>query len=176
LINQSLKFFVLKRNKHKFPTVLSTFLTLNSGYQRTQLGIELKLWYKKSFQKGNRWNQTLIRKQTVHYTVIELSQLVVGFRILFNQERKYNQIFLNYLTHIIEEKTAEEEGLIEPRIKISQKDYIELLHIMGDLKASGEIQNSYRELANIVYRAFAPETELRPSTIFDRLKNQKGYK
>lgn len=132
--------------------------------------------HKENFQQGNRWNKTLIRKGTIHYTVIELSQLVVGFRLLFNQGKKYNQTFINYLTYVIEERTAEEEGLIGPRIKISQNSYTELLHSLGDLKASGEIQNSYRELAAIIYRTFSPETKLRPSTIFDRLKNQKGFK
>jgi len=112
----------------------------------------------------------------MRYKVFELSQLVVAFRLLFNQEKKYNQTFIYTVTNIIEERIAEEEGLIEPRIKISQKSYTELLHVLGDLKASGEIKNSYRELAAIIYRSFSPETKLRPSTILDRLKNQKGFK
>ena len=166
----------LKLNKNKFPIVLTKFLTLNNGYQRTKLGIDLKLWYKESFQQGNRWNKTLIRKETIHYTVVELSQLLIGFRILFNAERNYNTIFITFGSTLIEERTAEEEGLVGPRIKIAQNSYKELLHFLGELKASGEIQNSYRELAIIIYRSFSPETKLRPSTIFDRLKNQKGFK
>jgi len=112
----------------------------------------------------------------MRYSVIELNQLVVAFRLIFNLDKKYNQTFIYTVTNIIEERTAEEEGLIEPRIKISQKSYTELLHVLGDLKASGEIKNSYRELAAIIYRSFSPETKLRPSTILDRLKNQKGFK
>ena len=166
----------MKLNKNNFPIVLSKFLTLNNGYQRIKMGIELKLWYKASFQKGNRWNNTLIRKGSIHFTVNELSHLLAGFRIMFNAERNYNTIFVAFLSDLIEERTAEEEGLIGPRIKIAQNSYKELLHTLGELKASGEIQNSYRELAAIVYRTFSPETKLRPSTILDRLKNQKGFK
>ena len=112
----------------------------------------------------------------MRYSVIELNQLAVAFRLIFNLQKKYNQTFINTVTNIIEERTAEEEGLFNPGIKMSQKSYTELLHVLGDLKASGEIKNSYRELAAIIYRSFSPETQLRPSTILDRLKNQKGFK
>jgi len=165
-----------KLNKNRFPSVLTNFLNLPGSQSKINLGIELKLWYKENFQQGNRWNKTLIRKETIHYAVIELSQLLIGFRILFNAERNYNTIFITFLSTLIEERTAEEEGLVGPRIKIAQNSYKELLHFLGELKASGEIQNSYRELAIIIYRSFSPETKLRPSTIFDRLKNQKGFK
>jgi len=171
----------LKLNKNEFPPSVSKVLKdyVNTGEEPEDIKLNIwpiKTWYKATFQKGNRWNKALIRKRTMRYTIIELSQLVVTFRLIFNQEKKYNQTFINTVTKIIEERTAEEEGLIEPRIKISQKSYAELLHILGDLKASGEIRNSYRELAAIIYHTFSPETKLRPSTILDRLKNQKGFK
>lgn len=171
----------MKLNKNEFPLSVSKLLRdyKNADAEPEDIKIDIwpvKIWYKMTFQKGNRWNKALIRKGTLHYTVIELSQLVVAFRLLFNLEKKYNQTFINTLTNIIGERTAEEEGLIDPRIKISQKSYTDLVHILGDLKASGEIKNSYRELAAIIYRSFSPETKLRPSTIFDRLKNQKGFK
>jgi hypothetical protein len=171
----------LKLNKNEFPPSVSKLLKdyLNTGEEPEDIKIDswpVKTWYKATFQKGNRWNKTLIRKGTMRYSVIELNQLVVAFRLIFNLEKKYNQTFINTVTNIIEQRTAEEEGLIDPRIKISQKSYTELLHILGDLKASGEIRNSYRELAAIIYHTFSPETKLRPSTILDRLKNQKGFK
>jgi hypothetical protein len=171
----------LKLNKNEFPLSVSKLLRdySKAGVEPEDIKINIwpvKTWYKATFQKGNRWNKALIRKRTMRYSVIELNQLVVAFRLLFNQEKKYNQTFINTVTNIIEERTAEEEGLIEPRIKISQKSYTELLHVLGDLKASGEIKNSYRELAAIIYHTFSPETKLRPSTILDRLKNQKGFK
>jgi hypothetical protein len=171
----------LKLNKNGFPPsvlkLLRDYIKADAEPEDIEIDIwPVKTWYKATFQKGNRWNKTLIRKATMRYSVIELSQLLVAFRLLFNQEKKYNQTFINTVTNIIEERTAEEEGLIDPRIKISQKSYTELLHIIGDIKASGEIKNSYRELAAIIYRTFSPETKLRPSTILDRLKNQKGFK
>lgn len=171
----------MKLNKNEFPPSVSKVLKdyVNTGEEPEDIKLNIwpvKTWYKATFQKGNRWNKTLIRKRTMRYKVFELSQLVVAFRLLFNQDKKYNQTFIYTVTNIIEERTSEEAGLIEPRIKISQKSYTELLHVLGDLKASGEIKNSYRELATIIYRSFSPETKLRPSTIFDRLKNQKGFK
>jgi hypothetical protein len=171
----------LKLNKNEFPPFVSKLLRdyNKDGAEPEDIKINIwpvKTWYKATFQKGNRWNKALIRKRTMRYSVIELNQLVVAFRLIFNQEKKYNQTFIYTVTNIIEERTAEEEGLIEPRIKISQKSYTDLLHVLGDLKASGEINNSYRELAAIIYHTFSPETKLRPSTILDRLKNQKGFK
>jgi len=172
---------ITKLNKNAFPPSVSKLLRdyNKAGAEPEDIKIDswpVKTWYKRTFQKGNRWNKTQIRKGTMPYTVIELSQLLVAFRLLFNQEKKYNQIFISYVSDIIEERSSEEEGLFGARIKISQNSYTELLHILGDLKDSGEIQNSYRELAAIIYHTFSPETKLRPSTIFDRLKNQKGFK
>jgi hypothetical protein len=171
----------LKLNKNEFPPFVSKLLRdyNKDGAEPEDIKINIwpvKTWYKATFQKGNRWNKALIRKRTMRYSVIELNQLVVAFRLIFNLDKKYNQTFIYTVTNIIEERTAEEEGLINPGIKMSQNSYTELLHILGDLKASGEINNSYRELAAIIYHTFSPETKLRPSTILDRLKNQKGFK
>ena len=58
---------------------------------------------------------------------------------------------------------------------IPYPDY-ELLRIMGEQKTSGEITNTYKQLAAIIEEAFLPEDPIKPSTIIDRLKNQKGYK
>lgn len=167
---------ILKLNKNNFPALITKYLSSDKSHAGLIIKNDLKLWYKENFQQGNRWNKRLLKKGTIDYSVIELSQLVVGFRLLFNQEIKYNQTFINYLTYFIEERTAEEEGLAGPRIKISQNSYAELLHTLGNLKGSGEIQNSYRELAAIIYQTFSPETKLKPSTIIDMLKNQKGFK
>lgn len=165
----------LKLNKNKFPTSLSLLIRSLNKPEDPRLNLILKLWYLEQFQKNNRWNKALIKKGIAHYSLIELSLLAVGFKTLFNTDKKYNAVFINYLSLLIEEKTAEENGLIDLRIKISQKSYFELLHTLSELKTSGEIHNSYRELAGIIYRAFSPETELKPSTIMDRLKNKKGY-
>ena len=105
-----------------------------------------------------------------------MAQLQNCFSILFNCERKYNRIFISYLKELLEIRTAEELGLTTIRIKISQSSYIDLLHFLGDLKESGEIQNSYQEIAEIMGHSFSPDIQLRVSTIIDRLKNKKGYR
>jgi hypothetical protein len=112
----------LKLNKNEFPPFVSKLLRdyNKDGAEPEDIKINIwpvKTWYKATFQKGNRWNKALIRKRTMRYSVIELNQLVVAFRLIFNLDKKYNQTFIYTVTNIIEERTAEEEGLINPGIK-----------------------------------------------------------
>jgi hypothetical protein len=78
----------LKLNKNEFPPFVSKLLRdyNKDGAEPEDIKINIwpvKTWYKATFQKGNRWNKALIRKRTMRYSVIELNQLVVAFRLIF---------------------------------------------------------------------------------------------
>jgi len=105
----------------------------------------------------------------------EITHLENGFNLIFNVDRKYNQAFLEYIDEIIKIRTAEENGLVAPCIKITQHSFTELLRFIGELKKAGEIKNNYPELAEIINQSFSPEIQIKPVTIIDRLKNKKGY-
>ena len=170
------KIDTLKLNKNKFPILILECQEFDQNNElQAIVKLKLKSWYQSSFQKGNRWNKSLILKGVKNYSIDEITQLQNCFNILFNCERKYNQIFISYLKELLEIRTAEELGLTTIRIKISQSSYIDLLRFLGDLKESGEIQNSNQEIAEIIYHSFSPDIQLQTSTILDRLKNKKGY-
>lgn len=135
----------------------------------------LKAWYQERFQKSNRWNKTMINKETRTMSLDQMRMTMVCFEYLFDPERKYNQVFLAHFHKILEDRTEVPKQPL-PKIRISQKAYLELLRIMGEWKSSREIKSTYKELSEIIYMVFTPENPIKPSTIIDRLKDQKGYK
>jgi hypothetical protein len=142
-------------------------------YQETAQMI--KSWYQESFQRNNRWNKTLIYKEAIKMNMDQLKLMVVCFDYLFDPEKKYNQVFLNHCHQILDNRTATPTQHTQ-KIKISQKAYLELLRLIGEWKTSREIKNTYKELSEIINKVFMPEYPIKPSTIIDRLKDQKGYK
>ena len=167
---------ILKLNKNKFPLVISHYL--NSSYylkdedRRNAVKLILNGWYKKSFQKNNRWNRTSIYSVIKNYSEEEISELRHCFKRLFDTNRKYNQVFLKYVGEFIEKQKAGELGLF---IKIDQKGYEELLSVIGELKRSGNIQSDYKEIAKVIFEFIQADNNLKISTILDRLRNKKGY-
>lgn len=170
------KMDILKRNKNTFPILILEYLEFDKNIEPLAfIVLRLKSWYQSSFQKGNRWNKTLIINGTKNYSIDEFGHLKNCFCILFNCSKKYNKVFVSYLDEIAEKKTTDESGLANPKIMIRQKSFTELLRFIGELKKSGKIDNSFAELADIINRSFSSDAQLRPSTIIDRLKNKKEY-
>jgi len=170
------KMDILKLNKNMFPILILECLELGKNNEPLAfILLRLKSWYQSSFQKGNRWNKSLILKGVKDYSIDELDHLKNCFCILFNCSKKYNKVFVSYLDEIAEKKTADESGLANPKIKISQKSFTELLRVIGEIKKAGEIKNNYAELADIINHSFSSDTQLQPSTIIDRLRSKKGY-
>ena len=170
------KMDILKLNKNTFPICILECLKIDKRNEPPAIvKLILKTWYQSSFQKGNRWNKSLIAKGVKNYLIDELDYLKSCFGILFNCSKKYNKVFISYLDEIVEKNTADESGFTTPKIKISQKSFTELLRTIGEIKKAGEIKNNSAELAEIINRSFASDIQLRPSTIVDRLKNKKGY-
>ena len=94
------------------------------------------------------------------------------YKQLFDTNRKYNQAFLKYIGEYIEKQNASELGSF---IKIDQKGYKELLRVIGELKRAGNIQSDYNEIAKVIYKFIQSDSNLKISTIKDRLRNKKGY-
>lgn len=175
------EFFVLKLNRNGFPNSISRLLKdLHQNEDRVlkhnQRIWQVKTWYKATFQNGNRWNRSMIRSNAQNYTEREVEELRTCFELLFDCQRNYNLSFIKFIDQLVAERQGEKTGRKHEKLRIKQKAYYELLRIMGEQKTSGDINNTYKQLAAIIEETFLPEDPIKPSTIIDRLKNQKGYK
>ena len=135
----------------------------------------LKAWYQEHFQRNNRWNKSMIYNEAIKMNADQLNRMSVCFTYLFDPEKKYNQVFLKHCQQILEDRMPTTEPHIQ-KIRISQKAYLELLRLVGEWKTTKEIKGTYKELSEVIYEVFSPEYPIKPSTIIDRLKDQKGYK
>ncbi len=174
-------FFVLKVNRNGFPNAIPRILKYRAqneeNFQKSDFkSLQVKNWYIETFQKGNRWNKSMIRSRTCNFTFLEIKTVRSCFIILFNPHRSYNQSFIKFIDQILIEIEEEKSGKAFSKIRISQRAYYDLLQIIGDQKSDGEINNTYKQLAEIIDQSFLPEEPIKQSTIIDRLKNQKGYK
>ena len=170
---------LLRLTKNKFPEDITRYLftapDLKNEQDRIKESRKLKFWYQSCFKKGNRWNRTLLYSLIKTYTEQELLKLKDCFVLLFDINRKYNQIFIRYVDTYMEQQEAQKLGLSSIRLKVGQETYQEILRYFGDLKRDGKIKNSNREIAQILRRFLDPDISLAVSTIIDRLKNKKGY-
>ncbi len=135
----------------------------------------LKAWYQEHFQKSNRWNKTMIYSETRKMNLDQIQMVLACFVYLFDPGKKYNQVFLTHFHQILEDRTEMPKQPIH-KIRISQKAYLELLRMVGEWKSNKEIKGTYKGLSKVIYEVFSPEYPIKPSTIIDRLKDQKGYK
>lgn len=143
--------------------------------KRNLIKPKLKSWYQETFLKNNRWNRSQLYGFIKDYSNDEINNLWECFTLLFDQDRKYNQVFCRYLQEYQNQKETTKSQLGTSRLKVSQKTFEEIIKYFGDLKRSGKIKNSNKQIAQILKRIMNPDKMLKESTIIDRLKNKKGY-
>ena len=167
----------MKLNKNNFPNEIHRFLYADASvaYEKKKNHIKqnLKSWYQETFQKNNRWNRTQLYSLIKDYSDNEINKLCECFAILFDQERKYNKVFIRYV-----QEYQEQKELANPesnKLKVDQKTFEEVINYFGDLKRSGKIKNSNQQIAQILKQILNPDKTLKATTIMDRLKNKKGY-
>lgn len=165
-------------NNNKFPIKINKFINshgIASENKKTLDKQELKSWYQLSFQKNNRWNRTNLFNQINNYSDQELGKLETCFALLFNTDNQYHRIFIRYVQEYQHQKQIANSILKSPGLKVDQFTYEEIIGYFGDLKRSGKLKNSNKEIAKILKLIFDPDKSLEETTIIDRLMNKKGY-
>lgn len=163
---------------NKFPVQINAIINdtgFVGGKKRELIKQELKFWYLHSFQKNNRWNRTMLMNHIKDYSDPELRKLGECFKLLFNTNNQYHQVFIRYLQEYQTQKEISKSTLGTPRLKVSQNTFEEIIHYFGELKRADQIDNTNKEIAKILKLILDPDKSLKETTIIDRLMNKKGY-
>ena len=168
----------MKFNKNRFPLLINTIIQnqrLASDEKKDLIKKGLKHWYKNSFQRNNRWNRTELKKQIKDYSVQELDKLGVCFKLLFNTDNKYHNVFIKYLNEFQIQRDITKSILGTNRLKVNQKTYEEIIHYFGKMKRANKIHNTNKQIAKILKLVLDPDRPLEEATLIDRLMNKKSY-
>ena len=168
----------MKFNKNRFPLQINAVINdqRTAGEKKIHLiKQELKLWYQSSFQKNNRWNRTELKKQIKDYSDHEIEKLGACFELLFNTNNQYHRVFQRYLKAYQDEKEIAKSNLGTARLKVDQRTFEEIMHYFGELKRTGKVRNTNKQIARVLKRMLDPDTALEEITIMDRLTNKKSY-